>query len=50
MLKEVFEVYEEHIPFLLQFLADFNLFGCGWVELGEECRFRGPLPGSSSPR
>ncbi|KAG5419243.1 REV3 [Candida metapsilosis] len=24
-------VYEAHIPYLLQFLTDFNLFGCGWL-------------------
>ncbi|ABN64589.2 DNA polymerase zeta, partial [Scheffersomyces stipitis CBS 6054] len=24
-------VYEAHIPYFLQFLADFNLFGCGWL-------------------
>lgn len=26
-------VYEAHIPYLLQFLTDFNLFGCGWLEI-----------------
>lgn len=26
-------IYEAHIPYLMQFLSDFNLFGCGWLEL-----------------
>ena len=35
--------YEVHIPYLLQFMADYGLYGCGWVE----CRtvtFRAPVP------
>lgn len=27
------EVFEAHIPYGLQFLADYNLFGCGWLRL-----------------
>ncbi|KAK9457853.1 hypothetical protein V1511DRAFT_454690 [Dipodascopsis uninucleata] len=26
-----FEVYEAHLPYLLQFMIDFNLYGCGWI-------------------
>ncbi|KAI5948707.1 REV3 [Candida theae] len=29
--KEPAYVYEAHLPFLLQFLTDFNLYGCGWL-------------------
>lgn len=36
------EVYEAHIPYLLQFSADFNLFGCDWIKL-EKCYFRKPV-------
>jgi DNA polymerase zeta len=35
--------YEVHIPYLLQFMSDYGLYGCGWVE----CRtvtFRAPVP------
>jgi DNA polymerase zeta len=39
-----FSVYEAHVPYLLQFMLDFNLYGCGWIEL-EDCKFRSPLPG-----
>ncbi|KAI7963511.1 hypothetical protein MJO29_003938 [Puccinia striiformis f. sp. tritici] len=38
-----FKIFEEHIPFHLQFMLDHNLYGCGWVELSK-CVFRRPLP------
>lgn len=38
----VVNVYEAHIPYLLQFLADFNLFGCGWLEINNTY-FRYPI-------
>ncbi|GAA98029.1 uncharacterized protein L969DRAFT_93351 [Mixia osmundae IAM 14324] len=38
-----FEVFEAHIPFLLQFMLDHNLYGCDWIDL-ERCKFRGELP------
>ncbi|THV04942.1 hypothetical protein K435DRAFT_961659 [Dendrothele bispora CBS 962.96] len=30
-----FHIYEAHINFTLQFLCDFGLYGCGWIDLGE---------------
>ncbi|CCD27317.1 DNA-directed DNA polymerase NDAI_0K01260 [Naumovozyma dairenensis CBS 421] len=36
------EVFEAHIPYLLQFSADYNLFGCDWIKL-KKCHFRKPL-------
>lgn len=44
VMNTVFEVFEEHIPHMLQFMLDSNLYGCGWVEVAD-CRFRHPLPG-----
>src|SRR5271169_5835710 len=35
--------YEVHIPYLLQFMADYGLYGCGWLEC-EEVTFRAPVP------
>lgn len=35
--------YEVHIPYLLQFMADFGLYGCGWVEC-QAVTFRAPVP------
>ncbi|KJE92975.1 DNA polymerase zeta catalytic subunit [Capsaspora owczarzaki ATCC 30864] len=37
-----FQPYEAHIPFLLQFLIDFNLYGMNFVQLSL-ARFRQPL-------
>ncbi|CAH7675446.1 hypothetical protein PPACK8108_LOCUS10462 [Phakopsora pachyrhizi] len=37
------KVYEDHIPFNLQFMVDHNLYGCDWVKLSN-CSFRRPLP------
>jgi DNA polymerase zeta len=34
-LGRKFDVFEAHIPYGLQFLTDFNLFGCGWLRLRE---------------
>lgn len=39
------QVFEAHIPFLLQFMLDFNLYGCNWIELAK-CTFRSPVPGA----
>ncbi|KAK9377526.1 uncharacterized protein V1513DRAFT_456365 [Lipomyces chichibuensis] len=36
-------VYEAQLPYILQFMADFNLFGCGWVNVNN-LRFRSPVP------
>ncbi|KAH3678375.1 hypothetical protein WICMUC_001392 [Wickerhamomyces mucosus] len=36
------QVYESHIPFSLQFLTDFNLFGCGWLK-AENVYLRTPI-------
>ncbi|KAI0348054.1 hypothetical protein BDW22DRAFT_1350202 [Trametopsis cervina] len=30
-----FRVYESHLSFILQFLSDFGLYGCGWIDLAE---------------
>ncbi|CAK9439135.1 uncharacterized protein LODBEIA_P33590 [Lodderomyces beijingensis] len=34
--------YEVHIPFLLQFLTDYNLFGCGWLYVDRDAAGFGP--------
>lgn len=35
-------IYEAHLPYTLQFLTDFNLYGCDWLEVSN-CYFRLPL-------
>lgn len=34
-------MHEAHLGYVLQFMTDFNLYGCGWVEVGEAF-LRGP--------
>lgn len=38
--------HESHIPFILQFLVDYNLYGMGHLHLSK-IRFRHPIPDSS---
>lgn len=40
-----FQIYEAHLPFLSQFLFDFNLFGCGWLNIKNTSGlyFRNPI-------
>lgn len=41
-------LYEAHLPMLLQFLTDYNIYGCGWIDL-ESCWFRTPVLDFNSP-
>ncbi|KAJ2710936.1 DNA polymerase zeta, partial [Coemansia spiralis] len=43
VLGRRFNVLESHLPYTLQFLVDFNLYGMGWIHL-ESVQFRSPLP------
>lgn len=42
ILNKEIETFESNIPYLLQFVTDFNLFGCDWIKL-TECYFRSPI-------
>ncbi|KAF9509344.1 hypothetical protein BS47DRAFT_1349354 [Hydnum rufescens UP504] len=35
ILGTPFRVHEVHLGYILQFLCDFGLYGCGWLEIGE---------------
>lgn len=35
VMKTRFRVFESHLSFVLQFLSDFGLYGCGWIDLAE---------------
>ncbi|OBZ79777.1 DNA polymerase zeta catalytic subunit [Grifola frondosa] len=35
VMKTRFRVYESHLSYILQFMCDFGLYGCGWIELGD---------------
>lgn len=39
-------LYEAHIPHILQFLADFNLYGCSWLDI-LRCGVRAPVLNST---
>ncbi|EMD42049.1 hypothetical protein CERSUDRAFT_90650 [Gelatoporia subvermispora B] len=41
VMKTRFLVYESHLSYPLQFLCDFGLYGCGWLDLGEVWDRRG---------
>ncbi|KAJ1793941.1 DNA polymerase zeta, partial [Coemansia sp. RSA 2399] len=41
------DIFESHLPYTLQFLVDYNLYGMGWINLSKVL-FRSPLPGGSS--
>lgn len=43
ILQKVFQPYEAHIQYLLQFMIDFNLYGCGFVDC-KNVRFRHGVP------
>ncbi|KAG8686231.1 DNA polymerase zeta, partial [Ceratobasidium sp. 395] len=32
VMREKIQTYETHISFILQFMCDFGLYGCGWLE------------------
>jgi DNA polymerase zeta len=40
---KTFQPHESHIPFLLQFKIDYNLYGMGWIKL-KNVTFRAPVP------
>lgn len=35
IMKTRFRIYESHLSFVLQFMSDFGLYGCGWIDLAE---------------
>lgn len=40
-----FEIFEAHVPYISQFLADFNLFSCNWIQF-KTMFLRYPIMGS----
>ncbi|KAF9973811.1 DNA polymerase zeta [Actinomortierella ambigua] len=43
VMNRLFQPFEAHVPFRLQFCIDFNLYGMGWVEM-ESALFRNDVP------
>jgi DNA polymerase zeta len=43
IMKKVFQPYEAHLQYLLQWMADYNLYGCGYIDC-KKVTFRSPVP------
>ncbi|KAI1115535.1 DNA polymerase family B [Nemania sp. NC0429] len=43
IMKRVLQPYEAHLQYLLQFMADYNLYGCAYIDAKRVC-FRAPVP------
>nr|XP_019042303.1 DNA polymerase zeta subunit [Kwoniella bestiolae CBS 10118]OCF21233.1 DNA polymerase zeta subunit [Kwoniella bestiolae CBS 10118] len=43
VLGRTWQPHEAHMSHVLQFMCDFDLYGCGWLEVGGG-KFREPLP------
>lgn len=43
IMKRKFQPYEAHLQYLLQFMCDYNLYGCDYLE-SSKVKFRSPVP------
>jgi DNA polymerase zeta len=43
IMKKVFQPYEAHLQYLLQWMTDYNLYGCGYIDC-QKVKFRSPVP------
>ena len=43
VMKNVFQPYEAHLQYLLQWMADYNMYGCGYIDC-KKVTFRSPVP------
>ena len=43
VMKRVLQPYESHMQYLAQWMCDYNLYGCAYIDC-EKVKFRGPLP------
>lgn len=49
VLGREWQPHEAHMNHVLQFMCDFDLYGCGWLDLSGGT-FREPLPGKSASK
>lgn len=49
VFNRAFQPYESHIPYLLHFLIDYNLYGMGHIHV-KDFKFRPPLPDDFHPK
>ena len=43
VMKKVLQPYESHMQYLLQWMCDYNLYGCAYIDCSE-VKFRAPIP------
>ncbi|KAI4206771.1 MAG: hypothetical protein LQ348_000839 [Seirophora lacunosa] len=43
VMKKVLQPYESHVQYLLQWMCDYNLYGCAYIDCSE-VMFRQPIP------
>jgi DNA polymerase zeta len=43
IMKRVFQPFEAHLQYLLQWMTDYNLYGCGYIDCNK-AMFRSPVP------
>ncbi|KAL8737539.1 MAG: hypothetical protein Q9181_001591 [Wetmoreana brouardii] len=43
IMKKVLQPYESHMQYLLQWMCDYNIYGCAYIDCSE-VRFRAPIP------
>ena len=43
IMKRVIQPYESHIQYLLQWMCDYNLYGCAYIDCSQ-VKFRSPVP------
>lgn len=43
VMKQVFQPFEAHLQYLLQFMVDYNLYGCDYIDCAKVV-FRSPVP------
>ena len=43
VMKRVLQPYESHMQYLAQWMCDYNLYGCGYIE-SSRVKFRAPIP------
>jgi DNA polymerase zeta len=43
IMKKIFQPFEAHLQYLLQWMTDYNLYGCGYIDC-QKAYFRYPVP------
>jgi DNA polymerase zeta len=47
IMKRKFQPYEAHLQYLLQFMIDYNMYGCDYIE-SSQTYFRSPVPANGN--